>query len=250
MHATEFVESYFDAWNHHDPKGIADHLTDEGIYLDIPENRQQSHDELIVSLNKFFNQFQHHYELIGEILSSETTIAFQYRINPYGYKKSNSGDSYQGAEFMTLNGEAAMVITDYYDFPVRAMANKYAKSGLTDHQLQKYKQQLNLAMRTNKAYLKPDLTLPKLAEIVGCSINHLSQVINSGFGTTFFEYLNRYRIEHARELLARPNKQSDAILNIAFAVGFNSNSAFYSAFKKRVGVTPAQYRRKRMHGEE
>jgi AraC-like DNA-binding protein len=75
----------------------------------------------------------------------------------------------------------------------------------------------------------------------------LSQVINSGFGTSFFDYLNRYRIEHARELLASLDSQSTAILNIAFTVGFNSNSAFYSAFKKRVGVTPAQYRRKQLN---
>jgi AraC-like DNA-binding protein len=60
---------------------------------------------------------------------------------------------------------------------------------------------------------------------------------------SFFDYLNRYRIEHAKELLSGMHGQSGAILNIAFAVGFNSNSAFYAAFKKRVGQTPAQYRR-------
>ncbi len=31
MHATDFVESYFDAWNHHDPEGVADHLTADGF---------------------------------------------------------------------------------------------------------------------------------------------------------------------------------------------------------------------------
>ena len=54
MRKTEFVESYFDAWNHHDPKGIADHLSADGIYRDVPENLQISHDELIISLNEFF----------------------------------------------------------------------------------------------------------------------------------------------------------------------------------------------------
>ena len=82
-----------------------------------------------------------------------------------------------------------------------------------------------------------------LAEAVNCSVNHLSQVINSGFRMSFFDYLNQYRVEHAQELLTKLVGRSAAVLNIAFTVGFNSNSAFYAAFKKRVGQTPAQYRR-------
>jgi AraC-like DNA-binding protein len=101
-------------------------------------------------------------------------------------------------------------------------------------------------MQSQKAFLRSDLTLPKLAKAVDCSVNHLSQVINSGFGMSFFDYLNQHRIEHARELLTRLDGQSSVILNIAFTVGFNSNSAFYSAFKKCVGQTPAQYRREQL----
>ena len=98
-------------------------------------------------------------------------------------------------------------------------------------------------MRDEQAYLRPDLTLPRLAETVGCSVNHLSQVINAGFGMSFFDYLNRHRVQHAKELLGCLDDQNGAILSIAFTVGFNSNSAFYAAFKKCVGQTPAQFRR-------
>jgi len=247
MRATEFVGSYFDAWNHHDPRGIANHLTADGIYFDVPENSQRSSDDLVVYLSNFFANYQQRYELIGEILTNGNTIAFQYRI--FGLEDDREPEmpiSYQGAEFMTLNNDAALTITDYYDIPSKAQVHKYAKSGLTSDQLLKYKRHLDQIMRSQKAYLSPDLTLPKLASTVGCSVNHLSQVINSGFGTSFFDYLNRYRIEHARELLSDLDSQSTAILNIAFTVGFNSNSAFYSAFKKRVGLTPAQYRQRQL----
>jgi AraC-like DNA-binding protein len=243
MRATQFVESYFDAWNHYDAKGIADHLSADGIYCDIPENLRSSPDELIVGLNDFFANFRHRYELIGEILKSENTIAFQYRI--FGCDNGRSREapvSYHGAEFMTLHGDAAIAITDYYDAPVTTSVSKYAKSGLTKNQLLRHKQRLDQVMHSQMAYLQPDLTLPKLAKAVGCSVNHLSQVINSGFGTSFFDYLNRYRIDHARELLTELDGQNTAILNIALTVGFNSNSAFYAAFKKHLGITPAQYR--------
>ncbi len=50
MRAVEFVESYFDAWNHCDPVAIANHLASNGLYYDVPENVQRTHDELVVSL--------------------------------------------------------------------------------------------------------------------------------------------------------------------------------------------------------
>jgi len=186
--------------------------------------------------------------LIGEILKSGDTIAFQYRMYPFGNREDlASPTSFRGAEFMTLHGDAAMTITDYYDFPIEPQVHKYSKSGLTSDQLLKYKRSLDQIMQSQQEFLRPDLTLPKLAEAVDCSVNHLSQVINSGFGMSFFDYLNRHRIEHARELLTQVDSQGDAILNIAFTVGFNSNSAFYAAFKKYVGQTPAQYRRSQLN---
>jgi AraC-like DNA-binding protein len=256
MQTTDFVESYFAAWNHCDPKGVADHLTADGIYCDVPQHVQRSQDELISTLSQFFSNYRHRYELIGEILANNDTIAFQYQVCPIDRGKPGPPGTYRGAEFMTLHGDAAMTITDYYDIPGMAepsgisriaagetRQHKYAKSGLNGEQLQVYKNRLEQFMQAQQAYLQSDLTLPKLAEAVDCSVNHLSQVINSGFGMSFFDYLNQYRIEHARKLLAGLDGHSNAILNIAFAVGFNSNSAFYAAFKKCVGQTPAQYRR-------
>jgi AraC-like DNA-binding protein/nuclear transport factor 2 (NTF2) superfamily protein len=260
MHATAFVESYLDAWNHRDPEGVAGHLTADGIYCDIPENVQLTHDELITSLKDFFSNYRHRYELIGEILTSRNTIAYQYRMCPTeNIDDGECPNAYSGADFITLHGNAAMTITDYCDIPDmiqppsvarltarHARLRKYAKSGLSSEQMLMYKHRLETIMQSQQTYLRPDLTLPRLAETVNCSVNHLSQVINSGFDMSFFDYLNQYRIEHARKLLSRTDSQGNAILNIAFTVGFNSNSAFYAAFKKCVGQTPAQYRRAQM----
>ena len=65
MHATRFVESYFDAWNHRDPKGVAGHLVADGIHRDIPENLERTRDELITSLKTLFSHNRYQYELIG-----------------------------------------------------------------------------------------------------------------------------------------------------------------------------------------
>ena len=80
MRKSEFVDSYFDAWNHHDAKGIADHLANDGTFRDVPENVQASPDELIVNLQHFFSNYKHCYELTGEIQRGKNSIAFQYRM--------------------------------------------------------------------------------------------------------------------------------------------------------------------------
>lgn len=260
VHTTRFVESYFDAWNHRDPKGVADHLVADGIYLDIPENLQRTRDELITSLDIFFANNRNRYELLGDTMTSRNSIAFQYRVSALGDAGSNGATgSYCGAEFMILSGDAAITITDYYDIsgvgrPVNlarvaashSPKHKYAKSGLNGAQLEEFKCRLETIMQSEQAFLIPDLTLPKLATAVDCSVNHLSQVINSGFGMSFFDYLNQHRIEYARNQLCEHDGNKGAILNVAFAAGFNSNSAFYAAFKKCIGQTPAQYRREQL----
>lgn len=244
MRPSKFVESYFDAWNHSDPEGVADHLAKDGVYVDVPENARRDHDELVANLNQFFSSNRHRYELIGDVLTSNNSIAFQYYAHPVEDEDTgHSAPAYSGAEFMTIDGEAAVKIADYYDIPAMSNASKYAKSGLRNEQMSEYKKKLDEIMVSERAYLQPDITLPSLAESVGCSVNHLSQVINAGFEMSFFDYLNRHRVHHAKQLLRENNGQADAILNIAFTVGFNSNSAFYAAFKKHVGMTPAQFRR-------
>ena len=260
MRAVDFVHSYIDAWNLRDPKYVADHLADEGVYCDIPDHARHSRAELVDSLTAFFAEYRHRYELVGEVTAGPNTIAFQYRIQ--GLANADARAPQLGAEFITLHGDTATTIADYYDAkyvypnatpqvrPTAAMAAmplpKYAKSGLSDEQVAQYKHQLERIMRGDRAFQRTDLSLPRLAEHMDCSVNHLSQVINAGFGMSFFDYLNCHRIEFAKQLLVENTGSEASVLSIAFAAGFNSSSAFYSAFRKIVGQSPAQYRRSGM----
>jgi AraC-like DNA-binding protein len=257
MRAKEFVESYLDAWNHGDAKSIADHLSANGTYVDMAEHTQFSRNELIKSLTDSFIHEKNHYELVGEVLSGENMIAFQYRVSSMDPETGlDRFTPWFGAEFVTLRGGQAIRIDDYYDIqiqdqesPTNAIKQKYAKSGLSTEQLENYKERLTLLMESEQVYLNSDLTLPKLALQVQCPVNHLSQVINSGFDMSFFDYLNQFRINDAKKLLCLEDGQLQAVLSIAFEVGFNSNSAFYAAFKKSCGMTPAQYRQTRHESE-
>ena len=253
MRAADFVQSYFDAWNHSDAQAVAEHLEVNGTYCDIPANVQHAREDLVANLTDFFTLDNHRYQLIGEVLANDRSIAFQYKMSPL----DNNGEEGFGAEFMTLDGEGVVKITDYYDptYTTRPhhsngqAAAKYAKSGLDEKQLESYRRRLLDLMEKDRVYLQSDLTMPKLATMVNCSVNHLSQAVNSGFGMSFFDFLNSYRVEESKLLLGVSAAQAKAILDISFYVGFNSNSAFYAAFKKTTGQTPAQYRRDHLKKE-
>ena len=75
-------------------------------------------------------------------------------------------------------------------------------------------------------------------------MNHVSQTINAGLQTTFFDYINQRRVEAAMKLMQSDASSREAILDIALEVGFNSTSTFYNAFRKVTGQTPGAYRQR------
>lgn len=104
---------------------------------------------------------------------------------------------------------------------------------------------VDAVMQTQKPYLQPDLTLQTLAQIVGIKEKDLSEVLNAGFSQSFHDYVNQYRIEEVKKILLNPEKQHLTNVAMAQECGFNSKSAFFSLFKKHVGMTPGEYKRSR-----
>jgi AraC-like DNA-binding protein len=101
---------------------------------------------------------------------------------------------------------------------------------------------LGRLMTEKRIYRESTLTLPALSAMLGIQHHQLSKILNESLGTNFRSYINRYRLEEAKLLLVENSKMS--ILDIAFAVGFNSKSAFNSAFMKDMGFPPSDYRKK------
>lgn len=120
---------------------------------------------------------------------------------------------------------------------------KYAKSRIDPQRAEAIAAQLKQAMATNKPHLQNDLTLSDLACHLDVTAHQLSQVFSECISTSFFDYINTYRVEEVKHRLADPNEASTSILDIAFSAGFNSKAAFNAAFRKYVGTTPSVFRR-------
>lgn len=85
-------------------------------------------------------------------------------------------------------------------------------------------------VENDKIYLQPDLKLDDLAQMMHTNRTYIYQAVNQQMGISFNEFINRYRIAHAKRLMA-----SDPTLSmndVALQSGFASLSSFYRNMKK------------------
>lgn len=247
--ATSFVTSYLEAWNDRDAGSITEHLCPNGHYIDEVFQQQISREALFEELVDYFQSDHFFYKVIGDILTNGKTIAFQYCAKPMAPDSQTT--VWHGAEFITLRGTSALEIRDYYQARVNLPrsyrgddAARYVKSGLREDAMAKLLEALECLMVERQLYLDPELSLPKLAHYLDTTVNHVSQTINAGLQTTFFDYINQKRVEAAIKLMQSDTRSREAILDIALEVGFNSTSTFYNAFRKVTGETPGSYRQR------
>lgn len=108
---------------------------------------------------------------------------------------------------------------------------------------QKLITRLKAHMEEKKPYLDPELTLTSLAKDLCITRSQLSQVINSGIGNNFYDFINKYRVEEVKRLMTDPQKNHFSLLGVALEAGFKSKSTFNLIFKRFTGITPSEYRK-------
>jgi AraC-like DNA-binding protein len=119
---------------------------------------------------------------------------------------------------------------------------KYEKSSLTSEIQENTLSKLQNLMKTEKPFLQDSFSMPLLAKQLAVSPHHLSQILNESLGQSFFDFTAQYRVQEAQKLLIE--KDNLKIEEIAEMVGYNSKSAFNTAFKKITGLSPSEFRKK------
>lgn len=104
------------------------------------------------------------------------------------------------------------------------------------------RRQLDELMQRAKPHLEEDMSLAKLAALLGVTPHQLSELLNVHMGSSFYEHLNAWRHREAVDLLTRADLEL-TVADIAYRAGFNNRNSFYKVFKDQTGMTPAQYRR-------
>ena len=121
---------------------------------------------------------------------------------------------------------------------------KYERSALPEARQVELMNQLKDLMVKDRLFLEPELTIQTLGEKLNVSPYYISQVINQKLKNNFYDFINAYRVEEAKNLLLKPSHDNFTILAIAFESGFNSKTTLNTVFKKFTTQTPSEFKSK------
>ena len=129
--------------------------------------------------------------------------------------------------------------TDNTQFSAQKSVKKYANKKIESKEAVLLLDQLEQLMASEKLYTNPKLKLKEVADKLGLPTHKLSQLLNDNLQKSFAHYINEHRIKAACQLLGTDHNLS--LEGIGYEVGFNSKSTFFTFFKRKTGVTPAQF---------
>lgn len=133
-------------------------------------------------------------------------------------------------ELVQQQGNSVRDFLDVYEQAMQAFRNR-----------QRYSEPvLQTISAINKQWRNSELSLQSVADSLYLSPQYLSRLFRRETGDTFGAYLTRKRINEAMRLLQNPSLK---MYEIAQKTGYTSQHYFSSAFKKALGISPAEYRR-------
>ena len=103
-------------------------------------------------------------------------------------------------------------------------------------------EQLQALVKNHKPHLDEDISLPKLASLLGVTSHQLSELLNIHKSISFYDFLNDLRYHESLHFLVG-NESELTIADIAYRSGFNNRNTFYKVFKEKTGLTPNQYKK-------
>ncbi|WP_343587295.1 helix-turn-helix domain-containing protein [Flavobacterium sp.] len=105
-----------------------------------------------------------------------------------------------------------------------------------------YFQKLELLCKEQHIYTDSTLNREKIAEKLGISPGYVSLIVNTITEDNFANYINQYRVEAVKEMIANSEYENYNLLTMGLESGFTSKATFYKAFKKYTGQTPNEYK--------
>lgn len=129
-----------------------------------------------------------------------------------------------------------------YNITVRKKKDATYISALSTTLVEKIYEEILLKFVVEKKYRQQDYSAAKMAEELGYNTRYISAVIHLRYRDNFSQLINDFRIREAMYMLSNRHFVKMNMEDIAKSTGFASRQCFYSAFFRKNGMTPLDYR--------
>jgi len=261
VHSEKLIAAFHDGWNDGDVDGLMRLTTADCIHFDAYFADVVTSWNLAEYLEDDIKSANVRYR-VSEIIECTAELAsYKYFAQILDDDRNVIG-SYDGVERLRLRDGKIRRMTDLYVAPPELLSSYYFSDGAqtdksrcrpaSDYDISEILQcrtKLNRMMRNDCPYRDPDVTLAKIANLVGHTEDLILLVLDIDFNRDFTDFLDKCRLDSAREMINEQvlagHLDTDLGVDkrIAERVGFKTHAQFASAFKKAFHLTPRQCRR-------
>ena len=124
-------------------------------------------------------------------------------------------------------------------FPSSEVREEDSSADLEDGHLSSLMERIDREMVVGELFRKKGLKISDLAEAVGSNRSYVSAAVNKFAGISFSDYVNRYRIRYAQELIR--SDRTVQMTEVSDRSGFVDRVSFYRSFKRATGKSPSEW---------
>ena len=122
--------------------------------------------------------------------------------------------------------------------------HKYGRVKIDEEECERIVRRMKGLLEKNRMYTNPELKMSEVADRLDISASKLSQVFNLYLNDNYYDFINRYRINEFKRLIAEGEYDRYTLTALSEKCGFKK-STFFSSFRKFEGMTPTEYLKKK-----
>lgn len=214
MNHEHLAERYVSAWNCQDTAAVLALLHEGAAYYDAFWRESCVGRDLEQYIGDWLGIEKRYYRIVGKVAVVDDGVVFRYSAHD-GEDLKTCPVLYNGVEVLTVHDDRILTVTDYYCSPdqedleevarqaqFRHGEPKYASAGLSAGNSSLVRRKFAGVIESDEAVFPADLTVSRLADQIGCTVEQLFQVISARYGLNFDRKPNRYESESVRDILS------------------------------------------------